>query len=238
MSNTRQLHRHSMEASFGPYSQPNLASLAISNDTSRPTLPPIQSSFSTNDIPTMKSTSGIGGMVTPTKTQAEQQFHNHNASLGRIPLQRVNNRHSRELSGGESRREDSNNGYSFFSSALQANATPFGPSSPTTSPIESRALDSIPSGIVQMPIGHQQYSVPAFYGGYGMQLTNMGMASIPMGNQLAFSTQIQPFQPPNAFNTYQSFGQPPRFTDSQARVIQQRRLQNGEGMLAWLLVGN
>lgn len=232
MSNTRQLHRHSMEASFGPYSQASLGSLAISNDISRPTLPPIQSSFSTNDIPTMKSTSGIGGMVTPTKTQAEQQFHNHNASLGRIPLQRVNNRHSRELSGGESRREDSTNGYSFFSSGLQANATPFGPSSPTTSPIESRALDPIPSGIVQMPIGHQHYSVPAFYGSYGMQLTNMGMASIPMGNPLAFSTQIQPFQPQNAFNTYQGYGQPPRFTDSQARVIQQRRLQNGEGILA------
>lgn len=224
-----------MEASFGPFSPANLASLAISNDTSRPTLPPIQSSFSTNDIPTMKSTNGIGGIVTPTKSQAEQQFHNHNASLGRIPLQRVNNRHSRELSGGESRREDSTNGYPFFSSALQANATPFGPSSPTTSPIESRALDSIPNGIVQMSIGPQQYSVPAFYGGYGMQLTNMGMASIPMGNPLAFSTQMQPFQPQNAFNTYQSFGQPPRFTDSQARVIQQRRLQNGEGMLARLL---
>ena len=86
-----------------------------------------------------------------------------------------------------------------------------------------------------MSIGPQQYPVPAFYGGYGMQLTNMGMASIPMGNPLAFSTQMQPFQPQNGFNTYQSFGQPPRFTDSQARVIQQRRLQNGEGMLARIL---
>lgn len=174
----------------------------------------------------MKSTNGLGGMVTPTKTQAQQQFHNHNASLGRIPLHAMNNRHSRELSVGEGRRDESNSNYQYFSSALQASAAPFGPSTPTASPIES-----VPNGMVQTN-ANPQYSVPAFYGGYGMQVTNMGMTSMQMGNPLAFNNQMPAFQPQNPFTPYQNFGQPARFADSQARVIQQRRLQNGEGTLA------
>lgn len=225
IGNPRQLNRHSMEASLASYSQANLQS-TTSTDTGRPALANIQSSYSTNDIPTMKSTNGLGGIVTPTKTQAQQHFHNHNASLGRIPLHAMNNRHSRELSGGETRREEPSNGYQYVSSALQGSAAPFGPATTTASPVES-----IPNSIVQMNAG-PQYAAPAFYGGYGMQLTNMGMTPIQMGNALAFNNQMQPFHPQNAFTPYQTFSQPPRFPDSQARVIQQRRLQNGEGTLA------
>lgn len=227
IGNPRQLNRHSMEASLASYSQAGLSSLTTSTDTGRPTLANTQSSYSTNDIPTMKSTNGLGGIVTPTKTQAQQHFHNHNASLGRIPLHAVSNRHSRELSGGEVRREESSNGYPYFTSALQASAAPFGPSTTTT----AAPAETIPTGIVQMNAA-QSYAAPAFYGGYGMQLTNMGMTPIQMGNALAFNNQMQPFHPQNSFTPYAAFGQPPRFGDSQARVIQQRRLQNGEGNLA------
>lgn len=225
IGNSRSQNRHSMEASLASYSQANLPSQTVSNDSGRPTLANIQSSYSTNDIPTMKSTNGIGGIVTPTKTQAQQHFHNHNASLGRIPLHAMSNRHSRELSGGEARREESSNGYQYLSSALQASAAPFGPSTPTASPTES-----VPNGMVQMNAA-PQYPVPAFYGGYGMQVTNMGITPMQMANPLAFNNQMPAF-PPNPFAQYQNFGQPPRFADSQARVIQQRRLQNGEGTLA------
>ncbi|MCJ1471265.1 hypothetical protein MMC07_009913 [Pseudocyphellaria aurata] len=221
IGNSRQ-NRHSMEASLASYSQASLPSQTVSNDSGRPTLANIQSSYSTNDIPTMKSTNGLGGIVTPTKTQAQQHFHNHNASLGRIPLHAVNNRHSRELSGGEARREEPSSNYQYLSSALQASAAPFGPSTPTASPTES-----VPNGLVQMN-ANPQYAMPAFYGGYGMQVANMGMGPIQMSNPLAFNNQMPAFQPQNPFAQYQNFGQPPRFADSQARVIQQRRLQNGE----------
>ncbi len=221
-----------MEASL-VYGQATLPSQAVPNENGRPLLSAMPSSFSTNDIPTMKSgTNGLGGIVTPTKTQAEQQFHNHNASLGRIPLHGrvVANRGSRELPGGEIRREDLTNGYQYFSSALQNGAAPFGHTAPTTSP-----MDSMPSGIVQMNVG-QQYAAPAFYGGYGMQLTNMGMAPMPMANTLAFNSQVHSYPTQSAFANYAAYAQPPRFAtvaaDSQARVMQQRRLQNGEGMLA------
>lgn len=172
----------------------------------------------------MKSVNGIGGIITPTKTQAQQQFHNHNASLGRIPLHAVNNRHSRELSGGENRREDQNT-YNYLSSGLQASAAPFGPSVPIAS-----APESIPNGIQQT--NNNSYAAPAFYGGYGMQLMSMGMTPIQMGNPLAFNNPIPAFPVQATFNMYQAqaYGQQPRFADSQARVIQQRRVQNGEGI--------
>lgn len=174
----------------------------------------------------MKSVNGIGGVITPTKTQAQQQFHNHNASLGRIPLHAVNNRHSRELSGGETRREEQNN-FNYISSGLQASAAPFGPSVPIASPPES-----IPNGIQQA--NTNSYAAPAFYGGYGMQLMNMGMAPIQMSNPLNFNNQMPTFPTQNNFTPYHAYAQPARFADSQARVIQQRRIQNGEGLIARL----
>lgn len=226
IGNSRPLNRHSMEATLASYSQANLPSQTTSVENNRPILANIQSSYSTNDIPTMKSINGIGGIITPTKTQAQQQFHNHNASLGRIPLHAVNNRHSRELSGGENRREEQNN-YSYITSGLQASAAPFGPSVPIASPPES-----IPNGIQQA--NNNSYPAPAFYGGYGMQLMNMGMAPIQMGNPMTFNNQMPAFPTQNTFNPYQAYGQQPRFADSQARVIQHRRIQNGEGMVAHL----
>jgi Pumilio-family RNA binding repeat len=82
----------------------------------------LQSSYSTNDLPTMKA-NGFGTAITPPKTHAEQ-FHQHNASLGRIPAGVANPRSAKD----SPEREDSNivsNGGS--QSGLQATATPFGP---------------------------------------------------------------------------------------------------------------
>jgi len=109
----------------------------------RPNL--LQTSFSSNDVPTMKK--GFG-MDTMTTSHAESQFHAHNVSLGRIPLGAIANRQSREvgkmsLANGSVKPEESNFG-NFGSSGLQASAAPFGPgftadmtSSGLTSPIEN-----------------------------------------------------------------------------------------------------
>lgn len=227
IASSRPVNRHSMELSLANYSQTSLPSQVTATDNTRPILANVQSSFSTNDLPTVKSVNGLGSMSSPTKTPAQQQFHNHNASLGRIPPHAVNNRHSRELAGSETRREDQNNVQQYFTSALQASAAPFGPSIATTSIMESV---SVPTGSNQMSAN--SYMAPAFYGGYGMQLMNMGIAPMAAGNPLSFSGQMQTFPPQLPFTSYQNYGQPARFPDSQARVIQQRRMQNGDGMLS------
>ena len=225
IGNPRQLNRHSMEASLASYAQANLPGQLQSNDSNvgRPTLANIQSSYSTNDLPTMKSTNVLGTAIASPKTHAQQHFHNHNASLGRIPMHAVSNRHSRELSANETRREEQTNGYSQMSSALHPSAAPFGPST-TTAP---SPVDSIASPISQVN-SLPQYSNPAYYGGYGMQLMNLGMSPMHMNSPLAFNNQMQPYQSQSSFPSYPAYNQTARFPDSQARVIQQRRLQHGE----------
>ena len=231
-----------MEATLASYAQSSLAGLTLSEDTAstRPTLANIQSSYSTNDIPTVKNTTSLASTITPPKTHAQQHFHNHNASLGRIPAHAVgngvitnnvvssavsnaaNNRHSRELSGGEGRREEQSNAYGYFQSGLQASAAPFGPSATAASPAES-----IPSTVNHLN-GMTQYPSPAYYGGYGMQLVNMGMNPLHVASPIPFNNPMQAYQSQSPFSQYPNYGAPGRFADSQARVIQQRRLQNGE----------
>lgn len=223
IGSSRTVSRHSMEASLASYAQANLSGQLHSNESSsRPSLANLQSSYSTNDIPTMKNTNGLG-TTTPSKTHAQQHFHNHNASLGRIPPGAVSNRHSRELSGGDNRREDQTNGYVQMS-ALQGSVTPY-----TAAPVTATS----PAESVASPVGQfnniPQYSAPAFYGGYGMQLMNMGMTPVQITNQMAFNNQVQSYPSQNNFTPYQTYGQPAgRFMDSQARVIQQRRMQHVE----------
>lgn len=191
----------------------------------RPTLANMQSSYSTNDIPTTKTTYGNGPTITPPKTHAQQHFHNHNASLGRIPPNAMNNRHSRELPGGDARREEQpNNGYQVFHSGLQANAAPFGPS-----PTMSAPAETIPSAV--SPSAMSPYGNASYYGGYGVQSMNMVMTPMSMANPMAFNNHMQAYQQQNQFAAYQQYGNPGRFHDSQARIMQQRRAQNGEGSL-------
>ncbi|GME56648.1 Pumilio domain-containing protein [Neofusicoccum parvum] len=263
-------NRHSMEVRFSPYGdskRPGL--LATPPNGSANGMPKLQSSYSTNDIPTMKSTNGLNGTPaggnTGLNSHAEQHLHNHNASMGRIPMNAVN-RHSRELSGGENRIEEPKGAAAFRSmgSALQANAAPFGPvltngnghsngngtsgatsngntsttgvSSPTATTISSPNGNG--TGITSPAM--TQYGNPnaPYYGGYGMSMLNMGMQNIGLNGQAPYNqmpNQMPMYGAP--FNPYgQPFQQPfmqqppaqPRFPDSQARVIQQRRMQNQE----------
>lgn len=222
MGNAR-LNRHSMEASLAAYGQSTQHGQVVSNEPVRPALANIHPSYSTNDVPTLKKTNGLMSNITPPKTQAQQHFHNHNASLGRIPPSAMSNRHSRELSGGDARHDEQTDGYQQVLSGLQASAAPFGPPTTAASPV-----DSMPNAMAQLN-NAMQFPNQAYYPAFGMQMLNMGMTPVHLANPLAFQNQMQAFQPQNGFSPYPNYNPQGRFQDSQARVIQQRRMQNGEG---------
>lgn len=110
---------------------------------SRPNV--LQTSFSSNDVPTVKKNFGVDHM----NGQPDSAFHAHNVSLGRIPLGVLPNRQSREagkmsFSNGSTKPEDPQQFNNFGPSGLQASAAPFGPAFTTdlsspglTSPVEN-----------------------------------------------------------------------------------------------------
>lgn len=210
----RQLHRHSLEVTLSAFNDAKLEQGNDMDSFSRPGS--LQSSYSTNDIPTMKSTNGFGTTVTPPKTRAEQQFHNHNASLGRIPPNAVSNRQSRDMSTGysipESKREEHHQPAQH--STLQASAPPFGPQLSST---------ANPGGLANSGAPTASYSTA--FQGYPMQ--SYGMPQ--MAGALSLGTHVQSYQPQNVFGAYQNYSHLGRAQDNQARIMHQRRLQNGEG---------
>ena len=171
-------------ASFGHQSQSN--PLSGKAPIKRPSLANLQSSYSTNDIFTMKKAVGVASPISPPKTKAEQKFHNHNASLGRIPPHAVNPRHSRELSKADETPEEQAPTQKSTQSELHANAPPFGPSV-----ISSITGEQLGSAYANMSL----YTNPAYYGGYGMQqVMNMGMTPLAMNGQATFGNQMAAFQ--------------------------------------------
>jgi hypothetical protein len=184
------------------------------------TPPKLHSSYSTNDVPTMKSTSnGVGAVNTTPNSHAQQHFHNHNASLGRIPQHAINNRQSRDLSVADpniASREVPNAAYQTTSSVLQANAPAFGPPMTQTAS-QAQSLGAITSP--PMPA----YAVPGYYNNYNMQMMTMGMQNMHVGQPM------YPAQPPygNYGAMYAQNGA--RGGDSQSRVVAQRRQNDGEG---------
>ena len=211
-SNTRRYDRNSMELTFSPLGETTKPATAVTSPNSAQQTPPkLQPSYSTNDIPTMKNSNAIN-----TTTHAQQHFHNHNASLGRIPINGVNNRHSRELTGVDlalGAREAQANNLQSFQSGLQGGAQPFGP------PLSSAV--AVP-GIASPTMASYQLA-PGFYPQYGMHL-NMGM-----NNQM--------FHPHTQFGAYTAFPPQPqnRIGDmNQSRALPQRRNTEGEGKCAIL----
>lgn len=217
----RRLNRHSIEVGFAGYGDSSkldeAATAAGPLAHSRPGS--LQSSYSTNDLPTMKTTNGFGSTITPPRTHAEQHLHNHNASLGRIPPNAVSNRQSRDLSIGysqpETKREEQSQTVQPMHSALQASAAPFGPQLTSTA-----SPGSVAGSITPTPMA--PYSSP-FYG-YGLQSYAYGQ----MGSALQMNNQMQAYQPQGPYG-YQTYGNYGRFQDSQARVMHQRRVHGGEG---------
>lgn len=186
------------------------------------TPPKLQSSYSANDVPTMRSTTnGIPSANTTPNSHAQQHLHNHNASLGRIPPNAMNNRLSREMTSTESTtlREAQNGGYQSIQSALHASAPPFGPT------LSQSAAQQPLQPAMASPSAQQAYPVGGYYSNYGMQQMMMGMQNMNVGQPL-YSAH-NPYAPTQY--TPQIYPQAgPR--DSQARVIQQRRQNDGEAM--------
>ncbi|RGP77325.1 hypothetical protein FLONG3_4560 [Fusarium longipes] len=203
------------------------------------TPPKLQSSFSSNDVPTVKSP---GGSSSKANTHAQQHFHNHNASLGRIPAGAIHRGHSRELSSENAAVSREQPAYPSIQSALQASAAPFGPS--TTAPAPA-AMANPPSGAPVMNNNNNGYYPMNGYGGpQGVpQGAPQGTTHQPgayNANMLANSMQQMNmngvnggtmYQPQN-FNGYNAghYNQGNQPRDSQARVMQHRRQLDNEAM--------
>jgi hypothetical protein len=211
------------------------------------TPPKLQSSFSSNDVPTVKSP---GGSSSKANTHAQQHFHNHNASLGRIPAGAVHRGHSRELSSDNTAVSREQPSYPSIQSALQASAAPFGPS--TTAPAPTSVGNNTPGGAPTMgnnfnnsgfypmngygvPQGVPQGAIPQNHpqgathqpGAYNVNMLANSMQQMNM-NGVNGGSMYQP-QNYNGYNAgHYSQGNQPR--DSQARVMQHRRQLDNEAM--------
>jgi hypothetical protein len=222
-------NRRSVEFSFSPYGSESKRSSFASPSG----VPKLQQSYSSNDVPTLKN--GTNGMNGPNGmngangangfiSHAEQHLHNHNASMGRIP-NGASSRHSRELSSGF---KDNDSTYRPVQSGLHASATPFGP--PITS---APAMNGMTASTVGSPT-MSHYSTAganAPYYGYGMNMINGAMNGLSLGAQVAppplyNQNGVFPGGVPY-FNPYAGYAPAGRVQDSQARVIQSRRQQNG-----------
>jgi len=228
---TRSSYRHSFDVkSFGENYQQDNATLKSPSHQLQVAPPKLLSSYSANDVPTMKTTTNgtaAPGTNSGQISHAQQHFHNHNASLGRIPPNAaVNNRHSRELSSGEissNSREIQNNSYPSIQSALQANAPSFGPPTSQNLPQTQNQQAVAPPPLVSAnmpPYNGNGYYPP---NNYNMQMMAMGMQNMHIGQQM--------YSPANSYQYHGGmFTQQHGGRDSQARVIQQRRQNDSEGM--------
>ena len=214
-------HRHSLDMKFlndGP--QDSYSQVSSPSKHTQATPPKLQSSFSANDVPTMRSTTnGISSVNATPNSHAQQHLHNHNASLGRIPPNAMNNRLSREMSSGDgATMRDSQNGGGFQSiqSALHASAPPFGPS--LTQGMSQGQI----SPAMTAPTSQQQYPLGGYYNNnYNMQMMTMGMHNMQIGSPV--------YPPQNPYAAYPNMYPQNTPRDSQARVIQQRRQNDGDG---------
>jgi hypothetical protein len=213
--NVRPSYRHSLDLKYFGEAQQDQAQVTSPTKHIQATTPKLQSSYSANDVPTMKTSSNGTGANTP--NSHAQHFHNHNASLGRIPPNAINNRQSRDLTSVETTtlREGQNSSYQTVQSALQASAPVFGP------PISQTMSQPQSPGAIASP-AMTTYAVPNYYN-YNMQMMAMGMQNLQLGQSV--------YSPQNPYANYGSMYQPQNgMRDSQSRVIQQRRQNDGEGM--------
>jgi len=176
--------------------------------SSRPTA--LQSSYSTNDLPTVKGNgigNGNGRAITPPKVHHEH-MHQHNASLGRIPRGVANN-HPVKIE----MEEPELNGNHQPQTTLQASAAPFGPQ------LTSAASNNhVPGSISQMGLPFQVPAVPSF--GYGIQ---------PYVNQVTpINGHMQNFTGTAPYNGYPSYAPGFRFNEAAGRGGMAQRRQDSD----------
>ncbi|KAL2821745.1 hypothetical protein BDW59DRAFT_174097 [Aspergillus cavernicola] len=191
---SRHAARHSLEANV-LYAAENNRDSVTSTTSSRPA--PLQSSYSTNDLPTVKG-EGFDPAITPPKSHAAQ-IQQHNANLGRIPVNAATPRHQRD----SPEREDAQPHNSKPQpTTLQANATPFGPQLGAPTPI-NMAVSQASLSNLQPPF--YSYGIPAY-----------------MGAPMQVNGQLQTYNPSPSFTGYSSYGSY-RPGDNPAKPVGSRR---------------
>ncbi|KAF2855290.1 ARM repeat-containing protein [Plenodomus tracheiphilus IPT5] len=237
-------NRRSVDFNFSPMNTENKrASFTSLTNPINGSMPKLNQSYSASEIPTLKNGgNGVNGVngTNGFKSHAEQHLHKHNASLGRIPPNAAN-RHSRELSSGFKDQEYRTAQHS----GLHASAAPFGPA--MTSPSINNVSSTVGSPTMSQYSATSGVSNAPYYG-YGMSMMNGGMngmngmnglnsamnaMSLGHGHPLGGPSGYGPGPGPNGvygqmpfYNPYATYGPSGRVQDSQARVIQSRRLQN------------
>ncbi|UNI20202.1 hypothetical protein JDV02_006313 [Purpureocillium takamizusanense] len=207
------------------------------NHNMNTTPPRLQSSFSANDVPTVKNPAGAAIMGGNANNHAQQHFHNHNASIGRIPAGALPTRgHNRELSSDSNANggREQAGGFPSIQSALHASAPPFGPSITSAAPTSSASAISSPTSAAPTGQFHGFFPTNGYApagangaGNFGMpmlaaQMQQMNMNGVNNGNTV---------YPPQNYTGYGSMPyNPAGQRDSQARVIQHRRQLDNEAM--------
>lgn len=159
--------------------------------SNRPTS--LQSSYSTNDLPTVKGNQGADNAITPPQTHAEH-LHKHNASMGRIPASAV----SRPTTRGSSDSDTVNNSQS--AQMMQGGATPFGPQVASVAPTNVPNAPAAPAApVVTIPFPIYNYGIQPFTG-QPVQTAN---------------SQLPGFPPVNTYPNY-NFGAGYRYQESTA----------------------
>ncbi|THZ79036.1 ARM repeat-containing protein [Aureobasidium pullulans] len=210
-------------------------------------VPKLQGSYSTNDIPTLKSTnagnfSDISGAVQSPRPEfispARQTsvLGNGHQNGFHTPSRQEQNKPEEHSSAASQR------------SGLQASAAPFGPSVASPSFEPARAFNAITNANSNgnghsSPLSMQSYGNGAYYGGYGMQMLGNGFNQMYVGNQGGGQWASPPGPMPGfqhgfggGYSQRLSQQSPARYNDSQAHVMQQRRSQNGEDNSRYLNV--
>jgi hypothetical protein len=184
-------------------------------------------------------------MTANANNHAQQHFHNHNASLGRIPAGAMPNRHSRELSSDANLAavRDQTRAFPSIQSALQASAAPFGPGIPAQVNPHSSAGSATPGSTASAPIsnygsfygGGSTYNSPTATavpttGAYGVPLLAMGMHNLSVNGGSMYSPQNYTGYGALYNPAQQQQQQQQHQRDSQQRVIAHRRQLDNEGM--------
>lgn len=229
--------RHSLDLKYISESPAEPSSAAMSPQNSHMASPPrLQSSFSSNDVPTVKNPSGSSALSGNANNHAQQHFHNHNANMGRIPAGALPTRHSRELSSDNSinAAREQPNGFQSIQSALQASAAPFGPSLTSAAQVSSVAAVSGPAATAPVNSFNNFYPTNGFAphaanpnGSYGMPMLTTGMQQMNMNGVNGGMYAAQNYTAYGSVPFAQGTGQS---RDSQARVMQHRRQLDNEAM--------
>ncbi|KAI9372007.1 hypothetical protein BJX61DRAFT_534343 [Aspergillus egyptiacus] len=195
----RHASTHSLETNALYTSELNNNAI-MSTPSSRPA--PLQSSYSTNDLPTARG-DAFNPAITPPKAHV-QQTQQHNSTLGRVPVDANTPRRHKD----SPEREDVQpHNLKSQPTALQANATPFGP--------QFSGQTSGNSAVPQPPLASFQ---PPFYG-YGMQAY--------VGAPLQGNGQLQAYNAAAPFNGYPSYGNY-RLGENPAKPVASRRNAGGD----------